>query len=273
MKLFKNAILTLSLVVGIALTSCSNDDDNQGLILTDSETYDLYDVNNSEVMGTITLFNNDSTAVVITIQLAEATGQTHPATLYFETANENGAVAVALNDVNGNGFSATNFSELDNGTNITYNSMLDFDGSIKIETSSTDNSLVAIGDIGQNAFTGNSTTRPLNEVNNSGVSGLVIFAERNSGEALVAVQLDGTVDGVMHPAEIMNGDVSTPGSSAATLNPVDGTYGESRTSLNGINNTNVVFYSELLTFNGHVNVRYSATDNTIVAQGNFGANN
>lgn len=273
MKMFKHVFLTLSVFAFLVFTSCSNDDDNQGLILTDSQTYDLYGVNNSEVMGTITLYNNDSTAVVLTVQLAEATGQSHPVNLYFDTANENGTVAVALNDINSNGFSATNFTELDNGADITYNTMLDFNGNVKVEMSSTDNSLVAVGDIGENAFTGNSTTRPLNETNNSGVSGMVIFVERNNGEALVAVQLDGTVDGVMHPAEILNGDITSPGTVAATLNPVNGTYGESRTSLNGINNASFVLYSELLTFNGHVNVMYSSTDNTIVAQGNFGANN
>ena len=272
MKLNYSPILLLLVMVSVAFTSCSSDDDGQRFTLAEPETYPLYDVNNSEVMGSVTFFNNDSTAVVVSIQLTEGTGQTHPANIYFENANQNGSVAVTLNQIDANGVSVTNFSALDDGTDITYDSMLTFDGSVKVALSSTDNTIVALSDIGNNAFTGNSNTRPLEEVNNSGVSGIVIIAERKSGEALVAVQLDGTVPGEMHPATLVNGDVATPGTVAATLAPVDGTYGESRTPLTVVNTTEAVSYADLITFNGHVNIRYSSTNNTLVAQGNIGAN-
>ncbi|NQY06222.1 MAG: hypothetical protein HRT68_08575 [Flavobacteriaceae bacterium] len=272
MKFLKKFSILCLTILAIAFTSCNNDDDGSSLVVTLPVEYSLYDVNNSEVMGTITLFNNDSTDVVVTIDLTEGTGNNHPAAIYFDTANENGAKAVTLNAINANGFSSTGFGALDNGTSITYLEMLEFDGSIKVEMSTTDNTFVAFGEIGQNGFTGNSTTRALEEANTSGVNGVVIFAERNNGEALVAVELDGTTDGVDHPVYLMNGSIAAPGGIAATLTPVNGTYGEGRTSLTSLDNGTAVLYNDLINYDGHLTVQTSPSDATTVAEGDIGSN-
>jgi hypothetical protein len=271
MKFLKHVLLLMVLTVTIVLSSCSNDDDNT-LVLSESETYDIYDVNGSEVMGTVSLFNNDSTAVVLTIQLAEATGAVHPAAIYFDTANENGGSAITLNAISEDGFSATGFSALDNGTDVTYLDMLDFNGNIKIDLSSSDNTTVAMGDIGQNALTGNTVSRALENANSSGVDGIVIFAERNNGGALIALEVEGTVTGNSHPVYLINGSIASPGTVAATLNPIIGEFGEARTSIFTLDDGTPVLYSDLINFDGHINVLLSNADATIVSQGNIGTN-
>lgn len=272
MKSLKNLALLLVMITTIVFTSCNQDDDNT-VTVSESVSFDLYDVNNSEVMGTISMLNNDSTQVIMIIALTEGTGQSHPAAIYLETANESGAKVVQLNALNGSGVSATTFGALDDGTEITYDSMLEFDGNIKVELSTSDNTIVAMGDIGQNKLTGTTTSYALNEANASGVSGLVIFAERQNGEALVALELDNTSAGNTHPVIMNNGAVGAGGTTAATLNDLNGTYGESRTSLKNLDNGTSVLYNDLINFDGHIEVQTSPSDATRVVEGNIGVNN
>ena len=88
--------------------------------------------------------------------------------------------------------------------------------------------------------------------------------------------LDGTPDGGMHPAHIHVGSVAeAPGAIAITLNSVNGTTGMSMTNVTKFNGEDgeAIDYSELLNYDGYINVHLSAEDlETLVAQGDVGSN-
>lgn len=67
-------------------------------------------------------------------------GAVHPVHLHFGDLTENGLVATFLTEIreeNGVGKSSTLLTQLDDGTQITYSNLLNFDGSIKIHFEST----------------------------------------------------------------------------------------------------------------------------------------
>ncbi|MCQ6468237.1 hypothetical protein NPN14_23720, partial [Vibrio parahaemolyticus] len=89
-------------------------------------------------------------------------GASHPAHIHLNTAAEGGDIALTLNAVDGTtGKSTTVLKALDNGTKITYQELLNFDGYINVHLSTSSlATLVAQGDIGQNELTGVSKVYP-----------------------------------------------------------------------------------------------------------------
>ena len=76
-----------------------------------------------------------------------------------------------------------------------------------------------------------------------------------------------------HPAHIHENDAATGGPIAFSFNPVDGNTGMSMTQVEVLDNNTPIYFDEILTFNGYINVHLSATQlSTIVAQGNIGSN-
>jgi hypothetical protein len=72
--------------------------------------------------------------------------------------------------------STTTFKTLDNGTAITYQQLLNFDGYINVHLSATNlASLVAQGDIGQNELTAVSKVYALGSVAVPNISGTTFF--------------------------------------------------------------------------------------------------
>ena len=152
--------------------------------------------------------------------------------------------------------------------------MTDYNGYINVHLSAEDlATIVAQGDIGQNALTGNEVSYDLATKNVEGISGTAVFAERNNGTTLVTIMLTGTPDGGSHPAHIHENDAATGGGIAVSLTPVNGTTGMSRSQVAALDNGTAITYTELLSYNGYINVHLSM-DNlaTIVAQGNIGSN-
>lgn len=242
----------------------------------ESMSYNLNEVDVAGVSGTVMLQERVSGETLLSMNLDNTeNGEEHPAHIHMNTAAEGGDIAVTLQSVNGTtGMSRTNISTSDDGTTISYDDLTDYDGYINVHASASDlATLVAQGDIGQNALTGMSETYDLNEVDVAGVSGTVTFSERINDETLIMIQLTGTTDGDSHPTHIHLNSAAEGGDIAITLTSVNGTSGMSKTNVTSLNDMTDITYSDLVTFDGYINVHQSAEDlATLVAQGDIGAN-
>lgn len=125
----------------------------------------------------------------------------------------------------------------------------------------------------QPQLTGNSKTFTLNSVSNPGVNGTVTFAERDDDQVLVTIQLTGTQSGSTHPAHIHSNTAAEGGKIVLDLSAVNGADGKSETVVKALNDGTALFYNDLLSFDGYVNVHLSESDlATLVVQGDIGQN-
>ncbi|SFN76452.1 hypothetical protein SAMN04487989_103267 [Bizionia echini] len=268
----------------LMMTNCSSDDD-AGIFIPPAETsttYQLGSVADPSISGTAKFIKNADNSTTVELQLTGTpAGGMHPAHIHFNTAAEGGDIAINLGTVDGDtGFSSVTFSALENGTAITYNELLDFDGYINVHLSATElGTLVAQGDIGQNELTGETKSYLLGDFEGTGISGSATFSERENGEALAVIDLDGTPAGGMHPAHIHMNTALESGAIAYTFKPIDGDTGMSVGNLAVLDfgdddesNDEPITYEMLLEYDGYINVHLSEADLTIVSQGDIGQN-
>lgn len=271
-------MLFFLLAVSIAFTGCSDDysDSDQDPIQLNSKVYELNVASDSGVMGTVTFIELSDSSISIKLNLQNTVaGNSHPAHLHVNTAAEGGAIALSLEQVNGGtGESTTIFNSLDDGTPVSYDDLLNFNGYINVHESVANlTTIIAQGDVGQNELTGTKISYVLNEGALPGVSGSIEFAERVNESTLVTINLLGTVSGNIHPAHIHENNLATTGNIIAGLTAVDGGTGISKTQVAALVSGASVTYTDFLTINAYVNVHFSDTDLvTIVAEGNIGAN-
>ena len=238
-------------------------------------SYDLMSVSDPGISGTATFTELDDGSTQLIIDLNGTSRGTHPAHIHMNTAAEGGDIAVSLTPVDGStGMSETIIETLDDGTSISYDQLLDFNGYINVHLSSSDlATLIAQGDIGQNALTGDTKTYTLMEKNVAGIMGTVTFAARENGNTLATIMLEGTPDGGMHPAHIHMNSAAEGGGIAVSFTPVDGTSGMSVTDIDMTDDGMALTYEDILNYDGYVNVHLSMEElSTIVAQGDIGAN-
>ncbi|MEK6478001.1 CHRD domain-containing protein [Catalinimonas sp. 4WD22] len=242
----------------------------------ESVTYNLDERAVEGISGTATLYERQSGNSLMVVDLEGTPDEgSHPSHIHANTAAEGGPIAISLTPINGTtGMSMTTIRQFDDGTPVSYGELLDYDGYINVHLSASElGTIVAQGDMGQNALTGNSTVYTLNEVNSSGVSGTATFYERNNGYTLVEIMVDGTPALGIHPAHIHFNSAEEGGGIAIDLTNVDGDTGISRTSIVAQNNNKDITYDQLLEFDGYINIHLSPLDlATIVAQGNIGSN-
>ncbi len=239
-------------------------------------TFNLSSVSNPGISGTAEFIENDDNTTTINLMLSGTpNGEMHPAHIHFNTAAEGGDIALTLGTVmGGTGMSSVTVSSLDDGSPISYSQLVNFDGYINVHASSSDlATLVAQGDIGENALTGESKTYTLGTVAVQGISGTATFSQRMNDETLVKIMLSGTPDGGMHPGHIHFNTAAEGGAIAASFNPVDGSTGMSVTNISTLDDDTMITYDELLEFDGYINIHLSATElGTLVAQGDIGQN-
>ena len=241
-----------------------------------NKTYELGSVAVPGISGSATFSErvNGEALAVLSLQ-GTPEGGSHPAHIHINTAAEGGGIAFSFNPVSGDtGMSMTNVSSLDDGTAFTYADVLEFDGYINVHLSADElGTIVAQGDIGENELTDESTTYVLNSVAVPGISGTATFTKRVNGEALAVLSIENTPAGGSHPAHIHNNSSATGGGIAFSFNPVNGDTGMSKTNVAALDNDTVFGYSDVIGFNGYINVHLSATQlGTIVAQGDIGSN-
>ena len=240
-----------------------------------SMSYDLMSVSDPAISGTATLTELEDGSTQLIIDLNGTSSGTHPAHIHMNTAAEGGDIAISLTAVDGStGMSETIIESLDDGTAISYDQLLDFNGYINVHLSSSDlATLIAQGDIGQNTLTGENKTYTLMEKDVAGIMGAVTFAARENGNTLATIMLEGTPDGGMHPAHIHMNSAAEGGGIAVSFNPVNGTTGMSMTSISMTDDGAAISYEDILAYDGYVNVHLSMEElGTIVAQGDIGIN-
>lgn len=271
----------------LAVVSTGNIGANGSPLTGESKVYTLEERALEGVNGTATFWElEDGTALVELMLENTPEDGIHPAHIHVNSAAEGGAIAISLNPVTGgSGQSFTFVDMFDDGSPVrageavTFDELLLFDGYINVHLSPEDlATIVAQGDIGENELTGESTVYPLVSVDETtDVNGTVTFHERLNGNTLVVIDVENTIAGSVHPAHIHEGVVGSNGTIAISLNPVDGDTGMSMTDVatfdEGFNGGEAISYSELLAYNGYVNVHLSPDElATVVASGNIGAN-
>ncbi|WP_224485010.1 superoxide dismutase family protein [Robertkochia aurantiaca] len=280
MKACSNYLKISTLILAFLFLGCDSDDDGD-LVIDDpvevnAIVYDLNEVGESGVNGTATFIELSDGTVTIELDLTGTPdGGQHPAHIHFNTAAEGGDIALTLGTVDGNtGESTINVTEFDDGTPLTYEELILYDGYINVHLSSEElATIVAQGDIGQNDLTGDFVAYDLLEVDGSGVSGEVIFEERVNGTALATIALTGTPEGGMHPAHIHENDIVEGGGIIVSFNMVDGDTGMSKTQISQFDDGSPLGYLDILVLDGYVNIHLSADQlEVVVAQGNIGIN-
>tara|TARA_R110002012_G_scaffold319389_4_gene539855 strand:+ start:13721 stop:14950 length:1230 start_codon:yes stop_codon:yes gene_type:complete len=270
-------LMVVSICTFLVISNCASDDNISELeSKLISTTYTLNPVSNPAIIGDARMIKNEDASVTIEIKLSGTVpGESHPTNLRLNTAAEGGAVAISLQRLNGTtGRSTTTFSTLDDGTEITYEDLLEFDGFIDVRfNSSTPAIVLAQGDIGQNELTGVSKTYTLGSRDIPEISGNAKFSERKNGEALARIELTNAIPGTEHPAHIHFNTALEGGGIAFTFNTIDGDSGLSRTNVSTLDDGTAFGYADLIAFDGYVNVHLSPTDlGTIIAQGDIGIN-
>ena len=281
MEFKKTMKLILPMIMGaMIITSCSNDDDNvieppvigQG----DSKTYQLGSVSDPSISGTAKIIDNDDDSITVELDLQNTpSGGMHPAHIHFNTAAEGGDIAITLGTVDGStGMSTVTFTTLDDGTAISYEDLLDFDGYINVHTSADDlGTLVAQGDIGQNELTGTSKVYALGSVAVDDIDGTATFEERVNGEALATIMLNNTPADGMHPAHIHANTAAEGGDIIFDFTTINGATGMSKTNVASLKDGTAIGYDDILAIDGYINVHLSMEDlATLVAQGDIGQN-
>ncbi|NVK86161.1 MAG: CHRD domain-containing protein [Cytophagia bacterium] len=241
----------------------------------ESYSYDLSTKDVVGVDGTVTFNERKDGSTLATIELNGTTAGTLPGHIHDNAAVEGGGIAVTFTPVDGiTGMSMTNIRMKDDGTAITYDELLDFNGYVNIHASANDlATLAAQGDIGANELTGMTVSYDLNEVDQAGTSGMITFMERKDGTTLIKIELQNTLATDSHPGHIHENTAAQGGGILFTFNNVDGATGLSMTNMRALDDGTAISYSDVATFNGYVNIHKSVNDlATLVAQGNIGAN-
>lgn len=262
------------------VVSCDNDDadpdpeppEETGM----SKTFNLFSTSTGQPGGTVKFSEMDdgTTKVEVFVTGLNSPGSL-PAHIHDNTASVGGDIAVTLQNVEGEtGNSLTIVSALDDGTFVTYQDLINFDGHVNVHASVTDlSTLVAQGDIGPNEFSPNVEDFDLLEIGGSGIVGDVTFRERASGALLAIIELENTPSGGEHPAHIHNGSVVSGGGIVISLNAVDGSTGMSMTDFSEQDDGTSINWSQLELFDGHVKVHLSSSElGTVVSAGDIGGN-
>ncbi|WP_423997442.1 hypothetical protein [Maribacter sp. IgM3_T14_3] len=105
----------------------------------------------------------------------------------------------------------------------------------------------------------------------SNVYGRVVFYKTTLDQTLVQISLYNTIDGIMHPALILDGPSGTGTTTSITLDNIDGSSGEFSSSKFFVI-TDETFYDSLGMLDAHVSIYLSTDDDTIVATGDIGTN-
>ena len=287
MNILSNYRFLILFISFITLSACSSD---SGEIEVDPPTtpdvpkyegrtiiYNLTPASGSEISGTATFTENEDNSITIDLDLANTpSGEQLPAHIHVNSAAEDGEIVLTLGPVDGStGMSSITINAFDDGTAVTYDTLITYDGAINVHQDEGELlwTVIAQGDIGENVLTGVSKSYDLNEKMAPGIQGTVTFYERLNGESLSVIQLVNTPENGVHPAHIHNGNALEGGNIAVSLNPVDGTSGTSKTNIAQLDDGSSISYDDLIEFSGHVNVHLSAEElSTLVAQGDIGGN-
>ena len=150
----KKAPYYLLFIALTILSSCGKDDNIEPTgvneIIVDELAYNLTSVNGSGITGIATLTRDSNDNTTILIQLENTNTEEHPAYVRFNSAAEGGPVAITLEPCTC-AVSTTVVTQLDDGTPIDFDKLLNLDGHVSIQDSPSNPAVVSVVDIGLNA--------------------------------------------------------------------------------------------------------------------------
>jgi hypothetical protein len=271
-----NGYLNVHLSSAALGTLIAQGDIGQNELTGDKKDYPLGPVSNPAISGTASFEKRKNGTALVTVALTGTTaGNSHPSHIHANSAAQGGGIVIDLKNIDGaTGISRTSVTQLNAGTPITYDELLNFNGYLNVHLSAAAlGTLVAQGDIGQNELTGDNKVYTLNSVSDPAISGTATFAKRKNGKAMITISLIGTTAGGDHPSHIHANSAAQGGGIKLDLKNISGATGKSVTSVNTLNDGTAITYDELLTYNGYINVHLSAAAlGTLIAQGNIGSN-
>ena len=270
MKLKNSPLILLALYAVSMLTACNEElPDVSGK----NRIYELSSITDDRIDGQVTIRERNDGTTQLELSLNGIRPEAvHPAYIHFNTALEGGGIAITLTPVDGNSSSSvTEISKLDNGSPITYDELVSFDGHLNVQMDGNQGTVVTQGDIGENALTGRFQQFQLDAVDVMGADGLLTINERESGFSLLEVSLNSAVAGRQHPTTLNFGSFESEGGIAVTLNPVDGDNGIGLTHLEELDGDLLAPYEALVNFQGFLRVHLGPDTemDTIVSEGNI----
>ena len=272
---FKNVLRLMFIVLTTTFISCDSDDDSP-VFMGDEKVYTLNSVADPNISGTATFRMNPDNSTTIDIELMNTSNliDMMPAHIHFNSAAEGGGIAVSLNAVDpATGMSSTQVNALNDGTSITYSELLNFDGYINVHESMNNlGTLYGQGDIGQNELTGEMKSYALGSVTDPNISGEVIFMERQNGNALAQLNLNGPTSGIIFESHIHMNSAAEGGGIAFFFTDIDGDAGSSVTHVEALEDGTAFGYDDVLNYDGYVNVHLKSDLSVLYAQGDMGVN-
>jgi hypothetical protein len=143
----------MGLFVVLYFIGCKNDDENN-TPQNNMQSYTLSELDSSGVSGTVTFTRVNTESTKINIQLTGTqAGNSHPAHIHANKASDGGPIVLDFNPVDGaTGKSETMVTQLNDGTPITYEELIKFNGHVNVHKSATELAvMIAQGNIGANA--------------------------------------------------------------------------------------------------------------------------
>jgi hypothetical protein len=152
-QLCRFCIASLLVVNFFYLASCDDDDDDDDSSQKNEKIYTLDPLSNAGVSGTVTFKKQNDQTTLITVQLAGTQdGDSHPAHIHAGSAGSGGPVVLGFNPVDGaTGRSETVVTKMDDGSAVTYEQLIAFDGHVNVHLSAVQlDVMIAQGNIGSN---------------------------------------------------------------------------------------------------------------------------
>jgi hypothetical protein len=150
----KKISLVLFLAAAFTFIGCSKNDTETTQFEARTKVFVLNSVANIDISGTATFTEKEDGTTTILLSLNNSNNDIHPAFIYLDDVISAGAAAITLAPIECNcEESTTEVSMLDNGTAITFDDLLFFDGNIKVHQSANAlETVIAQGNVGINAI-------------------------------------------------------------------------------------------------------------------------
>ncbi len=138
-------------IFSLLISGCGKDDATE--VILAKNVFALSPVSNSNISGNVSFVKYEDGRTEVILQINNSSKDIHPAFIYMNSVAEGGPVALTLAPIECDcEESITVVSKLDNGTPITYEQLINFDGHLKIHQNSDHLEIViAQGNIGLNA--------------------------------------------------------------------------------------------------------------------------
>ena len=147
----KKQYFLLFAIFSLLISGCGKDDATE--VILAKNVFALTPVADSNISGNVSFVKYEDGRTEVILQINNSSKDIHPAFIYMNSLAEGGPVALTLAPIECDcEESITVVSKLDNGTPITYEQLINFDGHLKIHQNSDHLEIViAQGNIGLNA--------------------------------------------------------------------------------------------------------------------------